>query len=73
MTGSVVLNVDAGQYNFEVYKMPTEFNLNIGSASYMTEAGILQIVGSFSFANPQATPNAFTASDSSTIRVFTEL
>lgn len=73
MTGSVVLDVDSGQYNFEVYKMPTEYNLNIASASYMTEAGILQIVGSFSFSNPIVVPNAFTASDSSTIRVFTEL
>lgn len=72
MTGSVVIDAEAGQYNFEVYKMPTEYNLNIASASYMTEAGILQLVGSFSFSNP-IVPDAFTGSDADTIRVFTEL
>lgn len=73
MTGSVIIPAASGQYNFEVYKMPTIYNLNIGSASYMTEAGILQIVGDFSFSNPIVVPDAFTGSDADTIRVFTEL
>lgn len=74
MTGSVVIDAASGQYNFEIYKMPTIYNLNIASASYMTEAGILQIVGEgFSFSDPIVVPDAFTASDADTIRVFTEL
>lgn len=72
-TGSVVIDAEAGQYNFYVYKMPDEYNLNIASASYLTEAGILQIIGSFSFSNPIVVPNAFTQSDADTIKVFTEL
>jgi len=44
MTGSaVMINAETGQYDFSVYKMPNEYNLNIASASYMTEQGILQI------------------------------
>ena len=31
MTGSVMINADAGQYNFTVYKMPTKYNLTIAS------------------------------------------
>lgn len=74
MTGSVMINADAGQYNFTVYKMPTIYNLTIASASYITENGILQItdVNGFNWFAPSE-PTAFTQSDSSTITAFTEL
>ena len=72
MTGSVMLDINSGQYNFTVYKMPDEYNLNIGSASYITEHGILQIIGTNSiYVSPQ--PITFTASDTDTIKAFTEL
>lgn len=73
-TGSVIINADAGQYNFSVYKMPNEYNLNIGSASYITEEGILQIMDPNNF-NWEGTnePTAFTQSDADTIKIFTEL
>lgn len=74
MTGSVMIDADAGQYNFTVYKMPTEYNLNTASASYITENGILQItdVNGFNWFAPSE-PTAFTQSDSDTIKAFTEL
>jgi hypothetical protein len=74
MTGSVMINADAGQYNFTVYKMPTKYNLTIASASYITENGILQItdVNGFNWFAPSQ-PTAFTQSDSNTITAFTEL
>lgn len=71
-TGSVVLNIDAGQYNYEIYKMPTEYNLNVASASYVVSKGIFQVIGTGSiYTNP--VPVSFTQSDSDTIKVFTEL
>jgi hypothetical protein len=76
MTGSaVMINADSGQYNFTVYKMPTEYNLNIASASYVTERGILQItdVNGFNWFAPNTPPIVFTQSDSDTIKAFTEL
>ena len=74
MTGSVMINADAGQYNFTVYKMPTEYNLNVASASYVTEKGILQItdVNGFNWFAPSE-PTEFTQSDSDTLKAFTEL
>lgn len=75
MTGSsVMVNADAGQYNFTVYKMPSAYNLNIASASYITENGILQITdeNGFNWFAPSE-PTAFTQSDSDTIKAFTEL
>jgi hypothetical protein len=73
-TGSVVLNADTGQYNFYVYKMPNEYNLNIGSASYQTEAGILQIMDPNTFNWEGGNVGiSFTQSDADTIKVFTEL
>ena len=71
-TGSVVINAEAGQYNFEVYRMPNAYNLNIASASYITEQGILQIIGEGTVYNP-TTPVVFTQSDADTIKVFNEL
>lgn len=75
MTGSVMVDADAGQYNFTVYKMPTEYNLNIASASYITEQGILQITdeNGFNWFAPNTPPLQFTQSDSDTIKAFTEL
>ena len=74
MTNSVKIDAASGQYNFEVYKMPTEFNLNIASASYLTESGIIQVVGEdFVYGSLIVVPDAFTASDADTIKVFTEL
>jgi hypothetical protein len=71
-TGSVVLNIEAGQYNYEVYKMPTEYNLNIASASYVVSKGIFQVIGTSSvYTSPD--PISFTQSDADTIKVFTEL
>jgi hypothetical protein len=71
-TGSVVLNIEAGQYNYEVYKMPTEYNLNIASASYVVSKGIFQVIGTGSiYTSPQ--PVSFTQSDADTLRVFNEL
>jgi hypothetical protein len=71
-TGSVVLNIEAGQYNYEVYKMPTEYNLNIASASYVVSKGIFQVIGTSSvYTSP--VPISFTQSDADTIKVFTEL
>ena len=71
-TGSVVLNIEAGQYNYEVYKMPTQYNLNIASASYPVSRGIFQVIGTSSvYTNP--TPISFTQSEADTIKVFTEL
>lgn len=74
-TGSaVMINADAGQYNFSVYKMPDQYNLNIGSASYLTEEGILQITDPNGFNwDGNNTPVSFTQSDSDTIKVFKEL
>jgi hypothetical protein len=76
MTGSaVMINADAGQYNFTVYKMPDAYNLNIGSASYITEKGILQItdVDGFNWFAPNTPTLQFTQSDSDTLKAFTEL
>jgi hypothetical protein len=71
-TGSVVLNIEAGQYNYEVYKMPTQYNLNIASASYVVSRGIFQVIGTSSvYTSP--VPISFTQSDADTIKVFTEL
>ena len=71
-TGSVVLNINAGQYNYEMYKMPTEYNLNIASASYIVSQGIFQVIGTGSIYTAPV-PISFTASDADTIKVFTEL
>lgn len=73
-TGSaVMIDAEAGQYNFSVYKMPTEYNLNIASASYLTEQGILQITGPGFNLEGGNGGIAFTQSDADTIKVFTEL
>lgn len=73
LTGSsVMIDVEPGQYNYDVYKMPNEYNLNIASASYVVGSGILQIVSADSiYSSPQ--PVTFTQSDADTIRVFNEL
>jgi len=72
MTGSVVLDIAGGQYNYEVYRMPTRYDLNIASASYMVDNGILQVIGTGSiYTSP--TPITFTQSDSDTIKAFSEL
>jgi hypothetical protein len=69
---SVMMNFEVGQYNYELYKMPTEYNLNIASASYIVSSGIVQIISPDTiFASPQ--PITFTQSDDATIRVFNEL
>ena len=78
MTGSsVMINADTGQYNFSVYKMPNQYNLNTASASYMTEQGILQItstgVDAFNWDAPNYPADVFTQSDADTIKAFTEL
>lgn len=76
MTGSsVMINAETGQYNFSVYKMPTEYNLNVNAASYMTEQGIIQITGpdSFNWSAPNYPTDVFTQSDADTIKAFTEL
>lgn len=71
-TGSVVLNINGGQYNYTMYKMPTEYNLNIASASYIVSQGIFQVIGTGSvYTNPL--PISYTQSDADIIRVFTEL
>jgi hypothetical protein len=78
MTGSaVMISAETGQYNFSVYKMPNEYNLNIASASYMTEQGILQItatgINAFNWSSPNYPADVFTQSDADTIKAFTEL
>lgn len=78
MTGSaVMINAETGQYNFSIYKMPNEYNLNIASASYMTEQGILQItatgINAFNWSSPNYPADVFTQSDADTIKAFTEL
>lgn len=78
MTGSaVMINAETGQYNFSIYKMPNEYNLNIASASYMTEQGILQItatgINAFNWDAPNYPADVFTQSDADTIKAFTEL
>jgi hypothetical protein len=52
--------------------MPTEYNLNIASASYVVSKGIFQVIGTGSiYTSPQ--PVSFTQSDADTLRVFNEL
>jgi len=70
---SVMVNAEAGQYNFSVYKMPTEYNLNTASASYLTEEGILQITGPDFDWEGGNVGISYTQSDADTIKVFTEL
>ena len=73
-TGSaVMIDAEAGQYNFSVYKMANQYDLNIDNARYMTEEGILQITGpGFNWEGGNG-GIAFTQSDADTIKVFTEL
>ena len=74
LTSSVCLNIHPAQYDFAVYQMPTNHNLDLSQANFMAESGILQVVGpDFSYVHPQLDPIAFTASDSDTIKAFTEL
>lgn len=74
-TGSaVMINAEAGQYNFSVYKMANQYDLDVDNARYITEEGILQITdpNGFNWSAP-VSPTAFTQSDADTIKVFTEL
>lgn len=73
-TGSVMINAEPGQYNFSVYKMANQFDLNINNARYMTEQGILQITDPNGFNWEGGNGGiSFTQSDADTIKVFTEL
>ena len=74
LTSSVCINIRPGQYDFQVYQMPTQHNLDLTQANFLAEFGILQVVGpDFSYVHPQLDPITFTASDADTIKVFTEL
>jgi hypothetical protein len=74
LTSSVVINARPGQYDFQVYQMPNQHNLDLGQANFLAESGILQVVGpDFSYVHPQLDPVSFTASDSDTIKAFNEL
>ena len=74
LTSSVVIDVHPGQYDFAVYQMPTNHNLDLSQANFLAESGILQVVGpDFSYVHPQLDPVSFTASDSDTIKAFSEL
>lgn len=65
-TASVVINAVPGEYHYEIYESLTQYNLDITGLG-MVESGLLIIQATFS------TPNAFTESNSDTIRVFNEL
>lgn len=74
LTSSVVLDIRPGQYDFAVYQMPTNHNLDLTQANFLAESGILQVVGpDFSYVHPQLDPISFTGSDADTIKAFNEL
>ncbi|OJW82078.1 MAG: hypothetical protein BGO69_15890 [Bacteroidetes bacterium 46-16] len=43
-----IINVETGQYTYEVYEMENQYDLNLSNAIGMVETGILNIVGTHS-------------------------
>lgn len=43
-----VINVETGQYTYEVYEMQNQYDLNLDNAIGMVETGILNIIGTYS-------------------------
>jgi hypothetical protein len=54
-----IINCPVGEYEYIIYEMPDNYNLNIASASGIVEYGILKIVGT---TNGMFDLNAFTYS-----------
>ena len=45
LTSSVVVNLTAGEYHYQVYEMPTAYDLNIQNAIGLVETGLLMVTG----------------------------
>jgi len=67
LTSSVVIYADAGQYDYFVYEMNTNWDLDLNSSLGLVEMGIMIISGT------DSSPVSFTESNYDTIRVFNEL
>lgn len=67
---SVMIDAEEGQYDYYVYEMSAQYDLNLSNAITMVESGILQIEGTYS---SLSTITSFTESNDDTIRVFNEL
>lgn len=67
LTSSIVLDAVAGQYDYFVYEMNTNYDLNLNNSLGLVEMGILIISGT------DSSIISFTESNDDTIRVFNEL
>jgi len=64
LTASVVMNINAGEYHYEVHEMLNKYDLNISNSLGIVENGLLMVIGT-------STPFvAFTASESMTFTTF---
>ena len=67
LTSSVVIDAVPGQYDYFVYEMNTNYDLNINNSLGLVEMGMLMIIGT------DSSVISFTESNDDTIRVFNEL
>lgn len=67
LTSSVTIDAVAGQYDYFVYEMNTNYDLDLNNSLGLVEMGILMISGT------DSSIISFTESNYDTIRVFNEL
>jgi hypothetical protein len=69
LTGSVVLNLESGEYHYSVHEMATQYDLDLNNSVGVVEVGLLMVASTYSLNDIKS----FTESNYDTIRVFNEL